>query len=303
MKRLLLLAAISLAACETTFEVDVREPDPLIVVNGDLHPDSLFRVDLSYSYGVDESPPSEWSDASAVAYAGGLPVGELAWSGGTRYYVPGLRVRAGEVYTLRVSSAELGSAEATVQVPHAPVADVRIQQLGPVDEQTHAPYEITVRLTDPDSLSNFYALSMHSVAYEDGVRRGFSQHMFKSGDPALQDGDPSSALLDGGEAAYETAYFSDDVFDGTTYDIRIREELGLPRVSEAGDRADSTIYHFRLRALSEPYYRYLKALARTDVEGPFAEPFELPTNVEGGLGVLAGFSEKQLLVLKLVESD
>jgi hypothetical protein len=80
--------------------------------------------------------------------------------------------------------------------------------------------------------------------------------------------------------------FSDVAFDGQTYtftvDVRVHTD----------SRGEVSEPYVRLEAVSERYYRYIRARqAISDNQGnPFAEPITLPSNVTGGLGIFAGRS-------------
>src|SRR5690606_17271812 len=62
-------------------------------------------------------------------------------------------------------------------------------------------------------------------------------------------------------------------------------------------------YRLRLGHLSEDYYRYLRSqeLQEATEEHPFAEPVIVHSNIEGGVGIFAGYLEQDAAPIVLAE--
>jgi len=88
--------------------------------------------------------------------------------------------------------------------------------------------------------------------------------------------------------------FADHLISGKKYGLNIRVEhtnsYYYPDISF--NDVDSSYIHFNLFSVTEEYYKYFKTFSmhRESRENPFAEPVQVFSNVENGLGVFAGFS-------------
>ena len=51
-----------------------------------------------------------------------------------------------------------------------------------------------------------------------------------------------------------------------------------------------------LSSLSEDYFEYQRTLSEQVLSGPFVEPQGVYSNIEGGLGIFAGYTNTSLLL-------
>jgi len=85
-------------------------------------------------------------------------------------------------------------------------------------------------------------------------------------------------------------YFSDeDVTDGT---ISLSTKLYSWKAENGGDAELFAI----VSSISEDHYKYGKALRDYEPNNPFAEPFPLPNNIEGGLGIFTVSNQKKIAI-------
>lgn len=95
--------------------------------------------------------------------------------------------------------------------------------------------------------------------------------------------------------------FADHLISGKSYGLNIRVEHSnsyyYPDMSF--NDTDSSYIHFNLFSVTEEYYKYFKTFSmhRDSRENPFAEPVQVFSNVENGLGVFAGFSSNSDSIL------
>lgn len=96
--------------------------------------------------------------------------------------------------------------------------------------------------------------------------------------------------------------FSDELIDGRTYTLRL--PVGWYDYTLYQSKEDQAIlfprkFRFYLQAISKDYYDYLKTLQELKsgsftgdlASSGFGEPIRLPSNVEGGTGVLGSATE------------
>lgn len=282
-----LLVAALLGGCETSFEIDVPAHEPRLVLNGLFAADGPLGVSVTRSRPLDEGGYFEPVEAFAAFYEDGLLVDTASTRSGGAWSAS-VQPRPGHTYRVRVTAPGFAPAEATDVLPGVPRATLSTRQLT-AEARGGGLYEITVHLDDPAGEANYYALSFHHRQYVDGRWTGsYGSSSFRSSDPVLRDGSLDDILVDAGLSSYDLAYFSDRAIDGKTYDLRIREGMSPSPFQQPGEQV---VFFVRLRAISEAYYRYMKAAALEGDDSPFTEPVALPSNVEGGFGLFAGYSE------------
>jgi hypothetical protein len=66
----------------------------------------------------------------------------------------------------------------------------------------------------------------------------------------------------------------------------------------SGGSDGSQKFRFTLTKGDEAYYQYHRSLFSFEGDNPFAEPVRLYSNVNGGLGVVAGFSMQRVEIEK-----
>lgn len=297
---LLLLATLSLAACETAVDIALPEPEPQLVINSLFHADSLWAVGVSENRSVLSSEePEPVTSATVEILESGEVVETLTYQPSRNdpgvlplYRSDRHRPQAGRTYTIRVAAPGFPTAEATASVPEPlpfsidarrvqPRADV------PLGVQAH---EITVAFSDPAGTANYYALAVYRIIQTrsaGGLRRAYSSTGFSSGDAVLRENrlvDDDLFEVDG-DPFYDRAYFSDAAIDGQTCALKMRaltyDEPGV------ADR-----YFVVLESLAEDFYEYLRTREISDYTGenPFAEPVSVHSNIQNGLGIFAGYS-------------
>lgn len=298
-RHLLLIAAalLALAACETSFEVELPDHEPVLVVNGLFRADSLWLVDLSHSVppGGDLSIEDQIRNATVVIRSEGAVVDTLR----KRYNNPGTeyqqfvgeygssshRPQPGRTYTLKASAPGYEPVTATSYVPEPVPFTVRARPTGDEPEE----YDITVRFTDPAGEANRYLLlrEVHLIGHRVHIRT----LSFESRDPIFF-GDDYDCFVGEPEAPRygrfaAPAIFNDAGIDGETYEIDLTARLHTP----PDDEELTVEHHLLLVALSEPYFRFKESLrCNFGGENPFVEPVQPHGNVEGGFGIFAGSS-------------
>jgi uncharacterized protein DUF4249 len=91
----------------------------------------------------------------------------------------------------------------------------------------------------------------------------------------------------------EFIMFTDNLISGKTYELNIRlEDYSSFDYGYNIQSSDTSTVYFNLYSVSESYYQYFKSFSmhRNARDNPFAEPVQVYSNIENGLGVFAGFS-------------
>lgn len=314
----LVVAASGLAACDFTSALDIETPEyvPGVVVRGFLVADSVAVIRLGESWDPYEGRPvnrnfREETPAAVVTLAReGLPADVLTLRSeacedysrppdpttGFPYtyecgpYVGTVPVEAGATYVLRVEAEGFAPAEATVTVPRRPEVAVTEEAVG-----TDQPRRLQIRLRDPLGAGDLYGLSLLSIARtgrgticENSVCRD-TVFVFENPSRGRLQFDTSDPLLVATAREFDDdiafASFPDDTFDGREKTFSITPSTDYFEGSTEGELI------VQIAALSSDVYdAYQIEFGSGGDDNPFAEPVNLPSNVEGGYGLVGGIA-------------
>ena len=318
MRRLysVLLAAVSLAACDFAPTLDIATPafDDGLVLNTVLFADSTARVRVTRArdpYGAQTTTTGYFGfevepGATVTLTRDGGPPEALAFVSrqcvqGYDYttnepvqvecgfYASAAPVAGGAAYTLRAAVPGRPAVEASVRVPaRVPVAATR-EDGTPVDGQRTD--RITLRFRDPPGDANSYGLdallAVESTQFQYCDNRGcrdstytyryVGQTSFTTVDPILLAG------LRGIPGGSSFVTFTDRLFDGQERAFTIEA-----RVYDTGpDGSSTTRRSVRLIAFDRPLVEaYEQAYFSLGLDNPFQEPFDPTSNVRGGYGLV-----------------
>lgn len=253
--------------------------------------------------------------------------GDQSFTGNSFYVANDSRPQAGEEYTLEVTHPTLGNLTARSAVPASQTMivsavldtlDVR-QDAGLPDD--NVAYAVTIRLDDPPE-ENFYSLSillrwegLGTVVVNDRAELWIEN---EASTPYIRSDDP---IIDNPFDSYRTELLFKDVsFSGQTYELKFymsfdkgngiyddlfKEPLVLVGgnaydrqgnvIRVPGDTFNIHTLYAVLRTTTEDYYNYnyTRDLQASVENNPFAQPVQVFDNVEGGLGVFAGYSQTE----------
>ena len=319
MRRLVpLLALLAVAGCDLSSSLDIETPpyEAGVVIRSVLASDGTAQVRLSVSrdpYADDPAPgglatrPSR-VDGRVVLLRDGVEVEELRVAERTCYeaatstcnaatgevertetgpfecgsYRGAARLEAGATYEVRAELPGLPPASATVTVPAAPAMEATEAALA------DGRRGLRFRLTDPPGLGHRYGLTIYRE-YDRVTRSecrvgGAVDTVVVLGRPQDYRSDFSTTdavLVTGAREAGSSIHFvtfPDDAFDGRTREFAIE---ATPRGRHEFDTGALTVQVTAMTA--ELYDAYQITNFELD-ENPFAEPADLPLNVDGGYG-------------------
>ena len=310
MKSPLPLLILLYLGCETVIEVSppdyVSEP----VATSFFSPDSIWSVTMHRSLGATvkrEASREYIADASVMILDGSSTVDILSYQGDGRYVsstggVPTYGIQ----YILRVDFPNNTSIQATSMAPPPVViSDYSIESSGQPEFSPFSETKYLLRTTFSDMPGiNYYRIGVY--------RRVRNQYAKDESDPdsvyrtILFDG-----LTPGWSCGYSVDFYFDPVDPGIGSGQLCEEFVVTDRLFDGGDYSWSgTTATFGLSAglgrkellliissLSEDYFKYLQSLERQVFYDPFTEePFPMYSNVSGGLGVFAGYTNTTLIL-------
>lgn len=294
---ILLLAAMLLGACETVVDVAPPPHDQQLVAQGFFTPDSLWIVRVTHTVGyTSPEAPGFVDDATVEVWQEGQLRAQLALADSGTYAVSGNGPTMDKRYTLRVSAPGYPSIEGSDALPlPAPVVAFNETVIGPADSTVSRRRltQIAITLEDPPDVDNYYGLLVVQARWSEDRLTGQvnplppSLFVFESDDPAL--GESAFDFLDTEKTLYYEAFFTDGLFNGSTYtlDFDVQYDTPHPDAQVVVRRVLAVV----LLSVSEDFFRYWKTAGRQALtnENPFAEPLRVHSNMTGGFGIFAGF--------------
>ena len=293
MKFLPLVFLILLGSCVKEMKVNPEFEGSKLVVNALICPDSIIRVYVSNSSAMGQ-PITYLEDVELTLYENGLEVGvffydTLGWYQNVFY------PSAGNSYKLVANSPSFGKVEAITSIPFLPqnlsgtyykISDVPISNNGIVK---YFETESKVVLSDDPLKENYYELGQNIFLYQQ-----------------TQEKDPS--LLSDGDLSYnpQNYYCSDALFNGQEKTFLLCKG-GYVSLSPFGTFFHDENYQRLIKSCSYEYYLFRKSWTKhlynqnsVDVlDDPlqilfYGDPVTMYSNVIGGYGVFAGYSQTKL---------
>ena len=312
---------VALAACDFTpaLDIDVPEHEARAVIRAVLAADSVAVVRV----GVSEDPygARRTYDRSATLAArvtllreGGVVevlavrserCDDFGREGRPTYecgpYAGTVPVEAGATYTVRVEVDGLPPAEGTVTVPHRPTVTVEEVTAEGDPAALPEPRRFRVRIADAAGPGDRYGFglvrSYASYTTEtvcdgagtcrDTVTGGPSPVRpplpFRTSDPVLL---AATRQIPGDEVRLAT--FTDQTFDGAAFSFEVEvDDYYYGDYDDGAFAVDYGPLTVQVAALSASVYdAYQVGAFSLGDDNPFAEPANLPSNVEGGYGVV-----------------
>lgn len=305
----LLVLTVLATGCRKYLDFEGEDMQPRLVLNGLATADSVITVYLSNSRGViDPGQLAAVTNGQVRVFdEQGNLLEQLVHAGGGTYR-GSVIIPPGSALTVQADASGLGAVQATDLVPLA----VPIQQWDTASVVTtdggsgfeYTTLELTFTINDPGDRSNFYMLEglvgqqyileeifdpntgtfvIDTIFLDEPF---WSRTYFSTTDQVFLSA--SDAGVGETRVYFNRAVFRDEFFNGNTRTFRVRlESIIRPGTLD-----------LRLVSISEAAFRYYRTLERYGyTEGdPFAEPVQVFTNVEGGLGIWGGANVEQVLI-------
>jgi hypothetical protein len=304
-----LAGLIAVYGCEKDLESDIPGASPQLVVNSLFTLDSIIRVEVSVSAspGQDENIRSLKSAKITVfedeahvkdfvldsMYAqpfnfSGLPNASVAPIKLYYHHTTTTTARSGRPYLIEVKFPGMKTVTATTTIPRPVRANAVTQNLGSalnIDGRPMVKRSFT--LNDNGSRENFYGIEVLAVSggYEERIaffsgEKAFSENL------TVIEGQHSQGVMYQPENG---VYFSNGKFQGRTeqFDIYVDEQYVYSPYA----------VKVRLLTLSKDFFDFAISYQKqkTNSGNPFAEPTQVYSNVENGLGIFAGYSVTEVV--------
>ena len=272
MNRYIKLIALSLplgfSACEKDADVELPVVESKLVISSFISPeDTIVKVGVTISQPLYNNSNS--NQYSAVSYAtvqitNGTTVQTMAYNADENYYFVSAAIfpiTVGTTYNLTVSTPDGKNANASTSIPAQNATLIYTAEA--VNNQSNGDtYAFRTEWNDTPGAEDYYRL-----VYYDRFVYNF-------------------------DTIYQEAFsnnFSDKDKDGTT----MKEQFEIYAYSGAGfSNGELHLIH-----ASKEYYLYHKKLTEAAFSGgPFSEPVQMYSNINGGYGVFAGYNPYKIYV-------
>ncbi len=300
MKYLSLFLIFVCLGCETIIEINPPEYTPEPVATSFFSPDSVWSVTLHSSLGINakgDTSTEYITDASVRIMDGSNMIEALNYVGNGEYRANKGRLPASSTkYTLHVDLPGATSIQATSTAPPpVPFSDYSIEKVGEGGFRDDTIYRLKAVFKDEPN-PNFYQIGIYqyvatdidSLYYRKSVNElhpGWACGYVAAAETEIDIEDRGTT----GCGDLDPIVVTDRNFDGGTYPWSATVE-----VSERGGRSELLLV---LSSLSEEYFEYQRTLEHNLFLDPLLdEPINVYSNVTGGLGVFAGYTNTSVIL-------
>ncbi len=277
-----------LITCTKPYTINFDDIDKRIVLNSFFFPDSLMKFNLTEEANIIDGANLDFKfieNAEIIIYGNNQIIDTAHYKSAGNYYSD-FKPKESIRYKIEVNAPGYDQVTAEDQIPTiVPIDTIKIM------ENDNEFYDYTVKITfdDPDNEENFYYLY---AAWKMGEQSEnyiwWSEANIKTEDPAIGEWISFS---------FKAPIFSDELFNGKKYELTF--DLNYP----SNIRYKSNNCYFDLRSISKNMYLYLKSynqqtpkygddLMEYFLQG-LMQPIPVYSNVEGGLGIFAGYAIAQ----------
>lgn len=292
MKKYFVIAIVfllSLTACIKEIEFKSKDIKPRLVVNSKIQPDSIFLVNVSHSLNVlDQASINFISNAVVKLYDGnGNFIEDLIHQSEGDYSSPSLlQPQVGNSYRIVVSSGTYESVESSTLIPAA-VAST-ISDTATVSINNGEAFKFKIRFTDPTTAGNYYMIKVYQFYYN-YIYDGMGNIIDSTAElnPTWISSSSINVEDAGDINTTKRALFTrDHLYNGQQAEI----EVYIP--TYWGGSIGNTSYILEFSSCTEEYFLYTQSLLKyyeTEYD-PFAQPVQIFSNINKGIGIFAGFN-------------
>lgn len=269
-----------LAACETIVELELPTPEPRLVVNSVVNPDSVFMVEVSANRGALVTQPYTLiTEATVQVYQDGQYWGDLTHTGKGRYRSAKFPQALGQ-YEIKVTAPGFPSASASTTLPALPgITDVKAIPIASTSNSVDPSVEASFVLIDDAAQEDFYYVQAYTP--DSSIFTDFKSYNRSVSVSFLSPSEEEFSMED-------RYFFSDRLFNGQSLPLRLKLDVSH----------DKTAY-VRVAHISKAYYEYVRNLRRqsyADVDPTLAGPVTVPNNIQDGFGLFGSYAARVLTI-------
>ena len=311
-----LLSVIFFTSCEKVIEFNGSVTNPMVVINSFVTPDSVIsaQVSLSRFFLSNEVTFDMVDNATVSLLVNGSPK-ETLMHAANGVYVGTYHPAIGD--SIRLSVQTPGKNEVSCGTSIEPQTAVLSVDTSSVFNGAKTPIitvnkttgfidtignslgrtlKFVLRFSDNPAVQNYYRLVVITKTY---TSKGFMQDYNFSFDDIVS-GNANKDAVGPPTSLTSNKYnvFSDDLFNGKQYPLTFSIQ-DVKNVYYPGKAKAATIreVNINLQSISKSYYLYLQTRTSIKTNTFFAEPVQVFSNVDGGIGILGSYTSN---VVKIV---
>ena len=280
-----LFVILQIFTCTKPYTIDFKNINKRIVVNSLFLPDSVMKFYLTEEASLaDDVQPDKYKqieNAQIIIFANDDIIDTASYAGKGKYYAD-FKPEENIFYRIKINAEGYDEIYAEDKIPES----VKIDSLYSLkNDDEYYQYQVKIIFDDPAGEENYYLFSIYwPVEYEGDY--WLQEASYRTNDPAIGEWLNNS---------FQVPVFKDDLFNGQRYELSF--EL---HVDELEGHFEQGNCYFLLFSISKSMYLYMKSYNEQtpafgddplgDFQRGLMEPIPVYTNVEGGLGIFAGYS-------------
>jgi hypothetical protein len=310
---LILVLALILSSCQKVIEFSGSITDPIMVVNSLVTPDSVVSVQVSKSrFFLNNSSTFESIDnANVLLYVNGL-LKENLLRRVNGVYVGAYKPTFGDSIGFKIKIPEKNEIICGTTVPqltgilsvysmtqptdiNTPIVTVTTPKTGgaPVTDTIGTNIGrrmfLTLNFKDNPDIKNYYRLVVYTRSYS-GTKYttdyAFYFDDIVSGNSTGDEVGPPTSL-----SSNKFNVFSDELFNGKQYSLKFSVDNNFYYYFPGHTKPQPIkILFITLQSISKNYYLYLQTRSNIKTNSFFAEPVQVYSNIDGGVGIIGGYT-------------
>lgn len=299
MKRFVfILFVLSFLACEETINIEGTDSQKKVVINSIINPDSTWNVNLSYSKSIFVDADFQFINHASVKVTS-LNTGQSFFLKNTSNgnYTRALNPTEGHSYEMEVTTVDGEIVTGRTYLPS--VIKVDVMKKDALDADGKETIEIDIEIEDNPEEENFYVWEVVENIYEVNTEDpGAENHIAATLPLEFEVEDSKKENL---KSLNSLLFLSDSEFDGTVYTTKLT--LGNEIITKNGyentnpNPSVNPRFNLRIMAVSKDMFQYMRSYElykQTDIKvTSLAQPVDIYSNIENGLGIFGGFSLKE----------
>lgn len=287
---ILLILSIPFLGCEKEIFLDDNDINPQVVVNSIFNTDSTWSILLSESRPLlsNEDLPNITNGKIRLLDPNGVLLGEFNNNLDGSYTLNSPTPSENMSYQIEVDVPNFDLVTAKSNAPK----HVNVVSIDTSSNFSAYTFDFDIKIQDEKNAKNYYSVSVYTMSYwidfETNDTIYYQSTGFTTSEPYVVNG---YSDITTNERYGDEFFFSDELFDGGVIKFGAKANLSFDE--------NGAIYVVAVKSFSEEAYKYLVSLAKyREADGDFfAEPVQVISNIENGLGVFGGVSEKTTTII------
>jgi hypothetical protein len=281
MKQLTGILLLLLVSCTKIIEIDLPDAPDKLVVNCSFSTGNKFLIHLSHSQNILDENSSIITNANIKLYSDEIYQGNLTYIDDGLYSHDTIIARSGIKYKLVVTAPGYDMVYAEDTAPAASTLDsVFYDPIPYPDTEGSFSHKVQLFLNDNNLSTDFYEVIIQ--CFDDEGKYSIIKLL----------GDNEKVIMNEGDEEFYSGIciFSDELINGSKYRLKLK--------TRSWEIENKKTLH--LLSISENLYKYRKSWIRhssaqyPDITNPI-EPVTLFSNVKGGYGIFAGYSDTSVI--------